>query len=534
MKKSILRIVKLAVIAALACAGCTDNSLDTPSPNNSGVVDQFLSGVMDGGGIGGGSVDTINTGGGTREAKTYTGTAASGVTYTLKIEDGGGARAALTPTSGDKYTLTQTANSQKSTGTVTKVVGGELTLAPKEEPDDEFTATVSGDGITAMSGNITWDDGTANKAPDTLTPGGGGRGDTDAHETYTVTFDANGGTVSPTSGETGTDGKLASLPTPTRDGYTFDGWWTAATDGDSVAISKVYSGNTNIYAQWTLNTYTVVFNANGGSVTPDTGTTGEGWKLASLPTPTRSGYIFEGWFTETVGGTKVEASKVYSANANIYARWVESFEDSRDGKTYRKVTIGTQTWMAENLNYDGTENGGNEIGKCYNNITDSCEKYGRLYNWATAMGLDASYNSTTWGDVKRQGVCPVGWHIPSDGEWSALENAVGDSLTAGRKLKSQNDWYGCGPVNSGKTYVCEDAYGWSALPGGGVLGEGGSVDSTSYYGNWWSATEWYSADVAWYASVAWYRHIYFGGEGVDRKAWDKTSLFSVRCVQDDP
>ena len=122
---------------------------------------------------GGGDGGNPTVGGNARDAKTYTGTA-NGVTYTLKIEDGGTSpRAALTPTSGDKYTLTQTANSQKSTGTVKKVVGGELTLAPKEDPDDEFTATVSGDGITAMSGDITWDDGTANKAPETLTPSGG-------------------------------------------------------------------------------------------------------------------------------------------------------------------------------------------------------------------------------------------------------------------------------------------------------------------------------------------------------------------------
>jgi hypothetical protein len=123
----------------------------------------------DGGGGGGGS---------TRDAKTYTGTAASGVTYTLKIEDGG-SRAVLTPTKGDKYTLTQTANTQKSTGTVTKVVGGELTLAPQEDPDDEFTATVSGNGIIAMSGNITWDDGTANEAPVTLTTPSTGGGNSD-------------------------------------------------------------------------------------------------------------------------------------------------------------------------------------------------------------------------------------------------------------------------------------------------------------------------------------------------------------------
>ena len=115
--------------------------------------------------------DKNGNGDGTRDAKTYTGTA-EGVTYTLKIEDGG-SRAVLTPKQGDKYTLTRNADTKKSTGTVTKVVGGVLTLAPKEGPDDEFTAAVSGDNITAMSGNITWDDGTANIAPVALTPSGG-------------------------------------------------------------------------------------------------------------------------------------------------------------------------------------------------------------------------------------------------------------------------------------------------------------------------------------------------------------------------
>ena len=143
MFKSIFKAVAVSAVAAVFSIGC-------------------------GGGDGDGGDPPVS---GAREAKTYTGTA-EGVTYTLKIEDGG-PRAALTPMSGDKYTLTQNANTQKSTGTVKKVVGGELTLAPKEDPDDEFTATVSGDGITAMSGNITWDDGTANTAPETLTPSGG-------------------------------------------------------------------------------------------------------------------------------------------------------------------------------------------------------------------------------------------------------------------------------------------------------------------------------------------------------------------------
>jgi uncharacterized repeat protein (TIGR02543 family) len=139
--------------------------------------------------------------------------------------------------------------------------------------------------------------------------------------TYTVTFDANDGTVSPTSGTTGEGWALAELPTPTRIGYTFDGWYTAATDGTAVTNSTAFSADTTIYARWALNTYTVTFDANGGTVLPTSGTTGEGWALAELPTPTRDGYTFNGWYTTATGSTAVTESRVYGADATIYARW---------------------------------------------------------------------------------------------------------------------------------------------------------------------------------------------------------------------
>ena len=94
-----------------------------------------------------------------------------------------------------------------------------------------------------------------------------------------------------------------------------------------------------------------------------------------------------------------------------------TFTDTRNNKTYKAVAIGTQTWMAENLNYDTSDS------KCYNNDPANCEIYGRLYNWSTA--------ST---------VCPTGWHIPSDAEWDVLITAVGGSSTAGTKLKVASGW----------------------------------------------------------------------------------------------
>jgi uncharacterized repeat protein (TIGR02543 family) len=137
-----------------------------------------------------------------------------------------------------------------------------------------------------------------------------------------ITFDANGGNdVIPASAPTGTDGTLTSLPPATRAGYTFDGWFTLATGGIQVTESTPFTESTTIYAQWTLITYTITFDPNGGTVTPTQGTTVEGGVLASLPTPTRTGYSFDGWFTALTGGNQVTESTSFSANATIYAQW---------------------------------------------------------------------------------------------------------------------------------------------------------------------------------------------------------------------
>ena len=90
-----------------------------------------------------------------------------------------------------------------------------------------------------------------------------------------------------------------------------------------------------------------------------------------------------------------------------------TFTDKRDGQVYRKVAIGADVWMAENLNYA-------KLGGCYDKDTSNCAKYGRLY-------LDY---------YAANGACPAGWHLPLDAEWTALENYVGGSGTAGKKLKS--------------------------------------------------------------------------------------------------
>jgi uncharacterized repeat protein (TIGR02543 family) len=148
-----------------------------------------------------------------------------------------------------------------------------------------------------------------------------------AGKTYTVTLNPNGGSVTPTT-KTVTYGKAyGTMPTPTRSGYTFAGWWTAKdSGGKKVAASTVCyaSGNYTLYARWTPKTYTVTLNPNGGTVTPTTKTVTYGKAYGTMPTPTRSGYTFAGWWTaKDSGGKKVTASTVCYASGNytLYARW---------------------------------------------------------------------------------------------------------------------------------------------------------------------------------------------------------------------
>lgn len=193
--------------------------------------------------------------------------------------------------------------------------------------------------------------------------------------------------------------------------------------------------------------------------------------------------------------------------------------DTRDGQTYRTTKIGTQTWMAENSNYRNTTGAKDTVGVCYNNSADSCEKYGRLYSWTAAMGIDSMYNHTTWGgrDVKHQGICPSTWHIPSYSEWTTMQNVVDTSNTTdGAKLKSTSGWFGTGNGT--------DTYGFRALPGGGdVLCPGCSY--TGLHGDLWSATEYD-------ATNAWYRRMDYNFAGVNRLSHYKTLGFSLRCLED--
>jgi len=169
------------------------------------------------------------------------------------------------------------------------------------------------------------------------------------------------------------------------------------------------------------------------------------------------------------------------------------FTDPRDGKKYRTVTIGKQTWMAENLNYEASSS------KYYDNNLANAQKYGRLYNWETAKMA-----------------CPPGWHLPSDKEWQELVDFAGGEKIAGKKLKATNGW-----VENGNG---TDEYGFSALPGG-YCRTNGMFQFVGSFGGWLSSTEENSENV-------YYRNVGYEQTDIFKYTIAKTTFFSVRCIKD--
>ena len=136
---------------------------------------------------------------------------------------------------------------------------------------------------------------------------------------YTITFNANGGTGGTTVNRA-YNSTLGTLPTATRDGYKFLGWYTAASGGTQVTASTKVTGEATYYAHWEVVNYTIIFNANGGTG-ETTVNLAYNSTLGTLPTATRMGYEFTGWFTEPTGGTQVTSSTVVTRDVTYYARW---------------------------------------------------------------------------------------------------------------------------------------------------------------------------------------------------------------------
>ena len=210
--------------------------------------------------------------------------------------------------------------------------------------------------------------------------------------------------------------------------------------------------------------------------------------------------------------------------------------DSRDGQTYKTVEIGNQVWMAENLNYAYTGvpfswNGhtSNSSSWCYGDDPANCTKYGRLYTWAAAIdsvalydggnGVDCGYGKTCTLPTKVRGVCPEGWHLPTQTEWKTLITAVGDSGTVGKMLKFTSGWI----CPDGDSRNGTDEYAFTALPAG-IRFRDGTFSYDGIDALFWASTE---SNGNYAYSV----ELYCGSDGASLYGNLKDYGFSVRCVK---
>jgi uncharacterized protein (TIGR02145 family) len=203
-----------------------------------------------------------------------------------------------------------------------------------------------------------------------------------------------------------------------------------------------------------------------------------------------------------------------------------SMTDPRDGQIYKTVKIASQVWMAENLNYADSVKIPSLKGKswCYDNKAKNCAVAGRLYTWAAAIdlvklatdadnpqdcGFDKAWNCTLPATV--QGICPNGWHLPTETEWKTLFTEVGGELEAGKILKAQTGWNGT------------DSVGFSALPAGG-RDNGGQFGADGNFAYFWCS----NSAGPYYASYMSLDYTEYAG----LEPGLKDTAFSVRCLKD--
>jgi len=191
-----------------------------------------------------------------------------------------------------------------------------------------------------------------------------------------------------------------------------------------------------------------------------------------------------------------------------------------DGNVYHTVAIGTQVWMVENLKTTRYNDGADiplvtddtawstltTPGYCWleNDSLNNKPAYGALYNWYA---------------VNTGKLCPAGWHVPTDSDWSTLTTYLGGESVAGGKLKETGSAHWLFPYPG-----TDNSSGFAARPGGSRIGDG-TFTTAGIAGNWWTSTDYDN-------SYAWYRNMGGYSNSVSRSSFFKENGFSVRCMKD--
>ena len=336
-----------------------------------------------------------------------------------------------------------------------------------------FTAATGGTQITAsttVTGNVTY------YAHWTATK-----------RSYTATFNGNGGgTPSPSTITKEYNTALGTLPTCTRTGYTFLGWYTASSGGTKISTTTVVTKDITYYAQWSINSYTLTFNPNGGTVTPTSKDLEYNSAYGTLPTPTRTSnaqytYTFAGWYTAATGGTQVTtATKMAAKDTTVYAHWTSNI---RSYTVSYQTTYGTLNKTSQSVAY-------NSKGSCTLTMPDNTAEFTYTFvGWYTAAnsgGTKVGSELTLETPTIKETVTYYAYVTRSTKSYTHTFNANGGGTVSPATItKAYNTALGTLPTVSRTGYTFVGWFDTSAASGGTQATTATKVTGTkTWYARW--------------------------------------------------
>ena len=280
--------------------------------------------------------------------------------------------------------------------------------------------------------------------------------------TYTVTYNPNGGSVSPTTQTKEHGSKYGTMPTPTRSNYRFLGWFTAASGGTQITSNSTVTGNITLYAHWEVIGYTVTYNYNyngGTSASKTSALVATGSKVDLSPTASKSGYSFVGWNTNANATTALSSYTMGSSNVTLYAIYKKTVtitlydyngqtRSSRvvSGTAYNRATSVSITLPAPRTWVTYQCGNGNTLGWTTSTSATATVQYnsnGRynfssntnlyaLYKYTTTLTLDATHDGVVTFSI----ISPVGTrHLNGSGNFVARAETEG-----GKRMDRQELW----------------------------------------------------------------------------------------------
>lgn len=296
---------------------------------------------------------------------------------------------------------------------------------------------------------------------------------------YSVTYVTNGGTFSTTPASTYTTETGITLPTSStisRTGYTFAGWYTTSdfTGSQVTSIAENTGGNLTFYAKWTANSYTLSYNANGGSVSTSSKTVYYGSKIGTMATPSRTGYTFAGWYTSASGGSRWTADTTYTTteNSTVYAHW-----------TANQYTItfnangGSVSPASETVTY------GASIGT----LPTPSRTYYTFAGWYTAASGGTQWSSNQTYTTAESITLYAHW-TPSFAAVNVYNNITGVGTTYNISYGSSKD---VGSLSaSGYTFKSYTSLNTSIATVSGTTIKAVGASAVTIYSNWYAATPW--------------------------------------------